>query len=238
MMMNNKIAVISDTHGLLRDEVVEIAKDCDVIFHLGDIGNQEVLDRLNQLGKVYAVRGNNDGEWAKELPDDLFVELYDFTFYLVHDKSMISAEHSKNADIILYGHSHRYEQYEKDMKIYFNPGSCGVERFRLPITMAVFYVDEMARGIRMDRIDIPGTRDRQPDSKMSAAKLFMEEMNMKKNIRRIMKGMKKNRSIEFMASKYHISEKLVRQICRIYVTHPGVDADGIMDKLEVSALYQ
>jgi len=233
----NKIAVISDTHGLLRDEVIETAKECDAIFHLGDIGSKEVYDQLNQLGKLYAVKGNVDGEWAKDLPDDLFVELYEFSFYLVHDKSKISEERSKKADIIIYGHSHRYEMYEEGLKIYFNPGSCGTERFRLPITMAVFHINEMLKGIRMDRIDIPGSRDLQQESKMSAARFFMEELNMKKNIRRVVKGMKKNKSTAFMASKYHISEKLVKQICRLYVTHPGVDVDGIMDKLEVSALY-
>lgn len=177
-----KIAVISDTHGLLRNEVAEIIKGCDVIFHLGDIDNREVLDRLNQLGKVYG-----------------------FNFYLVHDKSMTSAENSKKADIILYGHSHKYEKYEMGLKIYCNPGSCGVERFRLPVTMAVICIDERVKEIRIDRIDIPGRRERGQDFKVSATK---------------------------------ISEELVKQICRIYVTHPGVDADGIMDKLEVSALYQ
>lgn len=237
-MMMKKIAVISDTHGLLRDEVAEIIKECDVIFHLGDIDNRDVFDRLNQLGKIYAVRGNNDGEWAKELPNDLLIELYGFRFYLIHDKSMISAENSKKADIILYGHSHKYEKYEEGLKVYFNPGSCGAARFRLPVTMAVFHIDEGVREIRMDRIDLSGSRERQQGPEISATNLLMEELNMKKNIRRIMKGMKKHKSVEFMASRYHISEELVKQICRIYVTHPGVDADGIMDKLEVSALYQ
>ena len=63
-----KIGVISDTHGLLREEVLENLRDCDCIFHGGDINNQGVLDALGKIAPVYVVRGNNDEEWAEQLP--------------------------------------------------------------------------------------------------------------------------------------------------------------------------
>ena len=70
-----KIGVISDTHGLLREEVLEILRDCDCIFHGGDINNQGVLDALGKIAPVYVVRGNNDREWAEQLPHDLTVQI-------------------------------------------------------------------------------------------------------------------------------------------------------------------
>lgn len=70
-----KIGVISDTHGLLREEVLKILRDCDCIFHGGDINNQGVLDALGKIAPVYVVRGNNDREWAEQLPHDLTVQI-------------------------------------------------------------------------------------------------------------------------------------------------------------------
>ena len=65
--MAKKIGIISDTHGLLRPEVLEILKDCDCIFHGGDINKPEILDILGKMGNLYAVRGNNDKDWAEGL---------------------------------------------------------------------------------------------------------------------------------------------------------------------------
>lgn len=61
--MTKKIGIISDTHGLLRPEILEILEDCDCIFHGGDINKPEILDTLGKMGSLYAVRGNNDKDW-------------------------------------------------------------------------------------------------------------------------------------------------------------------------------
>ena len=61
-----KIGIISDTHGLLRSEILEILKDCDCIIHAGDVNKPEILDTLRMMGSIYVVRGNNDKEWQKE----------------------------------------------------------------------------------------------------------------------------------------------------------------------------
>ena len=66
-----KVGVISDTHGLLRQEVLEILRSCDCILHAGDINNRGVLDTLEQIAPVYVVRGNNDKEWAEHLPHEI-----------------------------------------------------------------------------------------------------------------------------------------------------------------------
>ena len=69
--MAKKLGIISDTHGLLRPEVMEILKDCDCILHGGDINKPEILDQLRPMAAIYAVRGNNDREWADGLAKTL-----------------------------------------------------------------------------------------------------------------------------------------------------------------------
>ena len=62
-----KIGIISDTHGLLRPEVIEQLKGCRLILHAGDINRQEILDKLEQIAPVRVVRRNNDREWAEDI---------------------------------------------------------------------------------------------------------------------------------------------------------------------------
>ena len=222
--MIKKIAVISDTHGLLREEVVKILTTCDVILHGGDMDNDQVYRKLQELGKLYAVRGNNDFYWAQELPYELEQELYGIRFYMLHDKSMISYEKEQRADIIIYGHSHQYEMHREEGKIYLNPGSCGRERFRLPITMAILSLDTETKEMSIERIEF------------SKKKQETQPLNMKKTITAVLKDMKKGKNVKDIARRNHISIELTEQICRIYVTHPGVDAEGILNKMEVSSL--
>lgn len=69
--MKEKIGIISDTHGLLRPEVLEILKDCKYILHAGDVNKDEILDVLRSMGNLYVVRGNNDKDWAENLRTSL-----------------------------------------------------------------------------------------------------------------------------------------------------------------------
>ena len=75
-MIKHKIGVLSDTHGLLRPEVMEKLKGCEMILHGGDINKQSILDRLVEIAPVYVVRGNNDKEWAADLPESMFLDIY------------------------------------------------------------------------------------------------------------------------------------------------------------------
>ena len=74
-MEPHRILVISDTHGLLRPEVLRRAADCEAVLHAGDIDRPEILERLKAVAPVYAVRGNVDGKWAQSLPEELELEL-------------------------------------------------------------------------------------------------------------------------------------------------------------------
>lgn len=135
-----KIGVISDTHGLLREEVLEILRGCDYILHGGDINNQGVLDTLEQIAPVYVVRGNNDKEWAEHLTHDLTVQLEDLKIFMVHNKKE-TQNLPIDADIVAFGHSHKYFEQVIDGKLWLNPGSCGKRRFGQEISLAVLIID-------------------------------------------------------------------------------------------------
>ena len=147
-----KLAILSDTHGLLRPEVVEQLKTADAILHGGDINKQSIVDQLRQYAPLYVVRGNNDKEWAEDIPHDLTITLDGVTFYMVHNKKELPAT-LNGVDVVVFGHSHKYMQEEKDGILWLNPGSCGPRRFHQEITMMMA---ELADGeIQVEKISIP-----------------------------------------------------------------------------------
>lgn len=136
-----KIGVISDTHGILRDDVIENLRGCDYIIHAGDVGGKEIVDTLEEIAKTFVVRGNNDGDvWGKSLPQYKEIEMDQKLIYVVHDKMGIPDSLGK-VDIIIYGHSHKYHEEEKEGVLYLNPGACGKKRFSLPLTMAIVEIE-------------------------------------------------------------------------------------------------
>ena len=147
-----KLAILSDTHGLLRPQVLEHLKNADAILHGGDINKQSVVDELRQYAPLYVVRGNNDKEWAEEIPHDLTVALGGVTFYMVHNKKELPAK-LDGVDVVVFGHSHKYVQEEKEGLLWLNPGSCGPRRFHQEITMMMAEVGEGK--IRVEKLSIP-----------------------------------------------------------------------------------
>lgn len=129
-----KIAILSDTHGLLRDEVRNELEKADIIIHAGDINTAVIVDELKSYGKLYIVRGNNDKEWACDLPQFIKVEIEGIRFLIVHNKKDIPKDLTE-IDVVIYGHSHKYEEKEVDGIFMLNPGSCGKRRFDLEISM-------------------------------------------------------------------------------------------------------
>lgn len=149
----HKIAVISDTHGLIRDQVREKLADCEAILHGGDINRQVILDELAEIAPVYAVRGNNDKEWAEQLPETLSLELFGLRIFMVHNKKYLPGD-LDDRELVIYGHSHRYEEKQAEGRTWLNPGSCGPRRFNQPITMAVVRVEENG-GFSVEKVEIP-----------------------------------------------------------------------------------
>lgn len=136
-----RIAILSDTHGLLRDEVKEELKHADIILHAGDINTQAIVDELKSYGTLYVVRGNNDKEWAKNMPEQLNVTIEGLRFFIIHNKKEIPKD-LKEVDVIVYGHSHKYDVNEESGVLMLNPGSCGKRRFGLEITMCRMIVED------------------------------------------------------------------------------------------------
>lgn len=233
-MSRHRIAILSDTHSLLRPEIKEILSGCEAILHAGDIMSKETAEELQAIAPTYFVRGNADKEWAENLPQDRTLELYGLRIYMVHNKKQIadSVLRDGNMDLILYGHSHKYEEIRKGNVLFFNPGSCGPRRFHQPITMAVMTVED---GEMQDE------EKRDGNVKFSIEKIEItppipektkkQAQDPVKVIRAILRDMGANRTVEEIAKRNHLEKDLVNQILQIYTTHPGIDLDGILNRL-------
>ncbi len=134
-----KIAVLSDTHGLLRPEVTAACTGVDAILHAGDVGGAAILEQLQQLAPVTAIRGNIDRSGAcARLPATEMVRFDDVTFYLVHDIADLDISPSAaGVEVVVSGHSHKPHIERRSGVLYLNPGSVGPRRFKLPICMAL-----------------------------------------------------------------------------------------------------
>ena len=147
-----KLIILSDTHGLLRPQVIEHLQTADAILHAGDINRPAILEQLRQYAPLYVVRGNSDKEWAQELPHHLDFTLEGVRFYMVHNKKEIPADLS-GVDVLVFGHSHKYLQEEKGGLLWLNPGSCGPRRFHQEITMMMAEAKNGA--LRVEKVTIP-----------------------------------------------------------------------------------
>lgn len=162
------IAVLSDTHGLLRPEVMALLEHSDAILHAGDINTQEIVDTLSSFGELYIVRGNNDKEWAENLPHSLRCTLGGVRFFMVHNKKDIPKV-LRDVDVIVYGHSHKFAMEEREGVLWLNPGSCGKRRFDQEITLCMLEAEEGR--FRTEKIVIPQIQaDGRKNAKKSSKK--------------------------------------------------------------------
>lgn len=131
------IGVISDTHGLLRPEAVAALRGSEQIIHAGDVGAPEILDELAAIAPVTAIRGNVDkGAWARRLPETEVVQVGGISIYVLHDLAQLDLKPEAAAfKVVIYGHSHVPKQEIRTGVLYFNPGSSGPRRFKLPVTV-------------------------------------------------------------------------------------------------------
>jgi hypothetical protein len=223
--MKHKIAVISDTHSLLRPEITEKIKECELILHAGDIASEEMAERIKSLGEIYFVRGNADkGSWASNIPVTREVELFGLKIFMIHNRKQIP-EPVPDCEIVIYGHSHKYAEEHKNGVCYFNPGSCGPRRFHQEVTMAILTVDDETKQFVLKKIDCS------PILRADSATLPPKDMALL--IGRIISQMDAGKTVEEITKKNRVEENLVRQILQIYTTHPGVDVDGILNRMEI-----
>ncbi len=149
------IGLVSDTHGLLRPELLAAMRGCDAILHAGDIGAPGIVPALAAVAPVVAIRGNVDtADWARRFPETAVMEVAPgVRVYMLHDVNALDIDPAASGfRIVLYGHSHRPDIRSKDGVLYVNPGSAGPRRFSLPIAAARLLVD--AGALRVEPVDL------------------------------------------------------------------------------------
>ncbi len=131
------MGIISDTHGLLRPEAVDALQGAELILHAGDVGSEEVLERLREIAPVIAVRGNVDADaWADTLPLNAVATAGEQRIFVLHTIAHLGFDpRSGNFQMVVYGHSHQPAQQTKAGVIYLNSGSAGPRRFHLPVSV-------------------------------------------------------------------------------------------------------
>ncbi|HJX84134.1 MAG TPA: metallophosphoesterase family protein [Candidatus Angelobacter sp.] len=131
------VGVISDTHGLLRPEALAALRGSEHILHAGDIGSPSIIPTLTEIAPVTAIRGNVDREpWTRHFPETQAVELAGVSLYIIHDGNAIDLNpQAAGFAAVISGHTHQPNQEMKNGVLYFNPGSAGPRRFKLPVSL-------------------------------------------------------------------------------------------------------
>lgn len=144
-----RLGVISDTHGMLRPEVFEVFKGVDHILHGGDIGAWDLIVELQTLAPVTAVYGNTDSfDVRSRVPQVAEIELDGFPIVITHGDQLGSPTPAKlhdafpNAEIIVFGHSHKplLQLVDKTITV-MNPGGAGSPRFGIPPSVGILELE-------------------------------------------------------------------------------------------------
>ena len=139
----HRLGVVSDTHGLVRPELLEALSGVEMIIHAGDVGGAQVLEALRAQAPVVAVRGNMDGgPWARGLREAEVIEIDRCLLYVLHDGQGIDLDPAAAGfQAVISGHSHRPSLCRREGVLFLNPGSAGPRRFRLPVSAAILYLE-------------------------------------------------------------------------------------------------
>ena len=155
-----KVGIISDTHGLLRAQVLDVFKDVQHILHGGDVGDPDILTALETIAPVTAVWGNADGwEMRERVPEIAEVELGGMRAVVIHGMQVGSPTPEKiaarypDAGLVVFGHSHKPVIRQVGGTLAVNPGSAGRRRFRDPVTVAIAEIEEGAAFARLIQLD-------------------------------------------------------------------------------------
>jgi putative phosphoesterase len=143
------IGVISDTHGKLDEQVFELFAGVSHIIHAGDIGDEELIWRLEKIAPVIAVRGNNDAA-TMCFPNERRAVIRERTFYVRHQfatvEKLSAAQQrlieQRMPDVVIFGHSHKAYSGHWRGTLLFNPGSAGPKRFSLPRSIGLLELHE------------------------------------------------------------------------------------------------
>jgi putative phosphoesterase len=134
------LGLISDTHGLVRPGVHHALKGVELILHAGDVGGSAILDELRLIAPVKAVFGNTDPPDEPGLTDEIVIEVDGLRIHVSHGHEVGSPTPEKlaaryDADVVVYGHTHRPLVAAHDGRLIVNPGSAGPKRFSIAPTV-------------------------------------------------------------------------------------------------------
>ncbi|GAC1412612.1 MAG: metallophosphoesterase family protein [Gemmatimonadaceae bacterium] len=137
--------LISDTHGLIRPGVYKALAKAELILHAGDVGGSAILDELRLIAPVKAVFGNTDPPGEPGLVDDIVIEVDGLRVHVSHGHEVGSPTPAKlaaryDADVVIYGHTHRPLVTRHDGRLFVNPGAAGPKRFNLSPSVGVLTI--------------------------------------------------------------------------------------------------
>lgn len=242
-----KIAIISDTHGKLKEDIAALLKDYDQILHAGDLDTQDMYERIRGLGPaVAAVRGNCDW-WAYGdiLPPFRSMTFQGIRIFMTHRPQDVRSFMNRDHDIVICGHTHCYRDETVGAVRYVNPGSVSEPRDgeRGFLELKIGENGYSLRHILPDHIasEPPGVTDVKggrisvlPTDPVNITKLCEycngEPLRMVKNI---MKLTDRGKDIDTVSERLAVPKELVERIVRLYLTHPGIDADGVLNKMGI-----
>lgn len=143
-----RVGVLSDTHGLMRLDALTALLGSDLLLHAGDIGAAAVLEALQAIAPLVAIRGNNDTQpWAADLPETAVHDTGAVRIFITHNRAQLALDpRAAGFQVVVSGHSHQPLIEQRDGVLYVNPGSCGPRRFSLPVTVALLTI----RGARVE----------------------------------------------------------------------------------------
>lgn len=147
-----RIGLISDTHGYIDDRILEHFTDCNEIWHAGDIGSQQVIDKLSQKIPFRAVHGNIDDFSIKnQFPENLVFEVENLKVWITHigatppsyNKKIRNNLLSIRPGLFICGHSHivRIIPDRQQDLLYINPGAAGHQGFHKVRTIVRFTIN-------------------------------------------------------------------------------------------------
>jgi uncharacterized protein len=160
-----RVGLISDTHGLLRPEAIDFLAGSQRLVHAGDIGDPRVLEGLESIATLDAIRGNNDTDaWAANIPQSRRLEIGGAHLLVLHDRAdLTGCAAPAGTHVVIVGHSHKPMVEIRQGVLFVNPGSAGPRRFKLPVAAGELRIE--GRAVRATLVDL---LTRQPLSGMSA----------------------------------------------------------------------
>ena len=152
-----RVGLISDTHDMLRPQVFDVFEGVDVILHAGDVGDDGILDELQAIAPVYAVRGNTDRLDNPRLPARRALEISGVRIHVSHGhevgaKPITLVAAYGNADVIVYGHTHRELITEEEGVLVVNPGAAGARRFDLMPCVGILTIADGRPSVELIRL--------------------------------------------------------------------------------------